>query len=43
MMKSIEFIVIGMVKNSQVYLKSVDTIRLSVDNLGEQNSKIVPE
>ena len=42
-MKSIGFIKIGMVKNSQVYLKSVDVIRLSVDNLGEQNSEIVTE
>jgi hypothetical protein len=42
-MKSIGFIGIGMARNSQVYLKSVDVIRLSVDNLGEQNSKIVAE
>ena len=34
---------VGMGKNPQVFLKEGDTIRLSVDNLGEQNSKVVAE
>jgi len=27
----------------QVFLKAGDQIRLSIDNLGEQKSKVVPE
>jgi len=34
---------VGMGKKPQVFLKADDTIRLSIDNLGEQNSKIVQE
>jgi 2-keto-4-pentenoate hydratase/2-oxohepta-3-ene-1,7-dioic acid hydratase in catechol pathway len=34
---------VGMGKKPQVFLKSGDKIRLSIDNLGEQNSKVVPE
>ena len=34
---------VGMGKKPQVFLKAGDTIRLSIDNLGEQNSKIVAE
>ena len=34
---------VGMGKKPQVFLKAGDTIRLSIDNLGEQNSKVVPE
>jgi 2-keto-4-pentenoate hydratase/2-oxohepta-3-ene-1,7-dioic acid hydratase in catechol pathway len=30
-------------KKPQVFLKEGDTIRLSIDNLGEQNSKVVAE
>jgi 2-keto-4-pentenoate hydratase/2-oxohepta-3-ene-1,7-dioic acid hydratase in catechol pathway len=30
-------------KKPQVFLKAGDTMRLSIDNLGEQNSKVVPE
>jgi len=32
---------VGMGKKPQVFLKNGDTLRLSVDNLGEQNSKVV--
>ena len=32
---------VGMGKKPQVFLKAGDTIRLSIDNLGEQNSKVV--
>jgi len=32
---------VGMGKKPQVFLKNGDTLRLSIDNLGEQNSKIV--
>ena len=32
---------VGMGKKPQVFLKAGDKIRLSIDNLGEQNSKIV--
>jgi len=34
---------VGMGKKPQVFLKAGDTIRLSIDNLGEQNSKVIPE
>ena len=34
---------VGMGKKPQVFLKEGDTIRLSIDNLGEQNSKVVAE
>ena len=34
---------VGMGKKPQVFLKNGDTLRLSIDNLGEQNSKIVAE
>ena len=34
---------VGMGKKPQVFLKAGDTIRLSIDNLGEQNSKVVAE
>ena len=34
---------VGMGKKPQVFLKVGDKIRLSIDNLGEQNSKIIPE
>ena len=34
---------VGMGMKPQVFLKAGDKIRLSIDNLGEQNSKIVPE
>ena len=34
---------VGMGMKPQVFLKSGDKIRLSIDNLGEQNSKVVPE
>ncbi|MDC1132268.1 fumarylacetoacetate hydrolase family protein [Candidatus Pelagibacter sp.] len=34
---------VGMGKKPQVFLKAGDKIRLSIDNLGEQNSKIIPE
>ncbi|MDB3971662.1 fumarylacetoacetate hydrolase family protein, partial [Candidatus Pelagibacter sp.] len=34
---------VGMGKNPQVFLKAGDTIRLSIDNLGEQNSKVIAE
>ena len=34
---------VGMGMNPQVFLKSGDKIRLSIDNLGEQNSKVVTE
>jgi len=34
---------VGMGKKPQVFLKAGDTMRLSIDNLGEQNSKVVPE
>ncbi len=33
---------VGMGKKPQVFLKSGDKMRLSIDNLGEQNSKVVP-
>jgi len=33
---------VGMGKKPQVFLKNGDTLRLSIDNLGEQNSKVVP-
>ena len=32
---------VGMGKKPQVFLKNGDTMRLSVDNLGEQNSKVI--
>ncbi|MDA8918377.1 fumarylacetoacetate hydrolase family protein [Candidatus Pelagibacter sp.] len=34
---------VGMGKKPQVFLKEGDTIKLSIDNLGEQNSKVVAE
>ena len=34
---------VGMGKKPQVFLKAGDIIRLSIDNLGEQKSKIIPE
>ena len=34
---------VGMGMKPQVFLKSGDKMRLSIDNLGEQNSKVVPE
>ena len=34
---------VGMGMKPQVFLKAGDKIRLSIDNLGEQNSKVVPE
>ncbi len=34
---------VGMGMKPQVFLKAGDQIRLSIDNLGEQNSKVVPE
>ena len=34
---------VGMGMKPQVFLKEGDTMRLSIDNLGEQNSKVVPE
>ena len=34
---------VGMGKKPQVFLKAGDIIRLSIDNLGEQNSKVVAE
>ena len=34
---------VGMGKKPQVFLKVGNTIRLSIDNLGEQNSKVVAE
>ena len=34
---------VGMGKKPQVFLKAGDSIRLSIDNLGEQNSKVVAE
>ena len=34
---------VGMGKKPQVFLKVGDTIRLSIDNLGEQNSKVITE
>ena len=34
---------VGMGKKPQVFLKAGDTIRLSIDNLGEQNSKVIAE
>mgnify|MGYP001419985538 CR=1 FL=1 len=33
---------VGMGKKPQVFLKAGDKIRLSIDNLGEQNSKVAP-
>jgi len=33
---------VGMGKKPQVFLKSGDKMRLSIDDLGEQNSKVVP-
>ena len=33
---------VGMGKKPQVFLKSGDKMKLSIDNLGEQNSKVVP-
>ena len=32
---------VGMGKKPQVFLKNGDTLRLSIDNLGEQNSKVI--
>ena len=32
---------VGMGKKPQLFLKAGDVLRLSIDNLGEQNSKIV--
>jgi 2-keto-4-pentenoate hydratase/2-oxohepta-3-ene-1,7-dioic acid hydratase in catechol pathway len=34
---------VGMGKKPQVFLKAGDKIRLSIDNLGEQHSKIITE
>ena len=34
---------VGMGMKPQVFLKAGDKIRLSIDNLGEQNSKVVPK
>jgi len=34
---------VGMGMKPQVFLKAGDQIRLSIDNLGEQNSKVAPE
>ena len=34
---------VGMGKKPQVFLKAGDTIKLSIDSLGEQNSKVVAE
>ena len=34
---------VGMGMKPQVFLKSGDKMRLSIDNLAEQNSKVVPE
>ena len=34
---------VGMGMKPQVFLKEGDKIKLSIDNLGEQNSKVVPE
>jgi 2-keto-4-pentenoate hydratase/2-oxohepta-3-ene-1,7-dioic acid hydratase in catechol pathway len=34
---------VGMGMKPQVFLKTGDKIRLSIDNLGEQNSKVVPK
>ena len=34
---------VGMGKKPQIFLKAGDSIRLSIDNLGEQNSKVVAE
>ena len=34
---------VGMGKNPQVFLKAGDSIRLSIDNLGEQNSIVIAE
>jgi 2-keto-4-pentenoate hydratase/2-oxohepta-3-ene-1,7-dioic acid hydratase in catechol pathway len=34
---------VGMGMKPQVFLKAGDTIRLSIDNLGEQNSKVITE
>jgi len=34
---------VGMGKNPQIFLKTGDKLRLYIDNLGEQNSKIVSE
>ena len=34
---------VGMGMKPQVFLKSGDKMRLSIDNLGDQNSKVVPE
>jgi len=34
---------VGMGMKPQVFLKAGDQIRLSIDNLGEQKSKVVPE
>ena len=33
---------VGMGKKPQLFLKAGDKLRLSIDNLGEQNSKVVP-
>ena len=33
---------VGMGKKPQVFLKAGDQMKLSIDNLGEQNSKVVP-
>ena len=34
---------VGMGKKPKVFLKAGDTIRLSIENLGEQNAKVTPE
>ena len=34
---------VGMGMKPQVFLKPGDKMSLSIDNLGEQNSKVVPE
>ena len=33
---------VGMGMKPQLFLKEGDQIKLSIDNLGEQNSKVVP-
>ena len=32
---------VGMGKKPQIYLKDEDIMKLSIDNLGEQNSKVI--
>ena len=34
---------VGMGKKPQVFLKAGDTIKLSIDNLGEQKIKVIKE